>query len=147
SGIDAALAARAAALAGGSLERARALADEDVCRLGDEVRERASRLARLSVPELLETAEALAGPRGERGREQKEIALAALLDELRAQMLRAAETPSEADGETDVETRRRRARRAAQRLAAAYAASCDLDRNANAQLTWNKLLFDLRALR
>ena len=140
SGADATLAAQAAALAGGSLERARVLADEELCALGDELRERLSRIAHLSVAELLDLAEELAGARGERARERQEVRTAALLDWYREGMIAAATQPDDADPEEH----RASLRRAWRRLRLAHDATCDLERNANPQLAWNKLLLDLR---
>lgn len=141
-GTDAQLAANAAAIAGGSLERARTLADEELCALGSEVRERLARVDHSSVAELLDAAENLAGPRGERARERQDVKTAALLDCLRDQMIAAALVD---DG--DPEEQRAAVRRAWRRLRLAYDTVVDLERNANAQLAWNKLLFELRTSR
>lgn len=139
SGTDATLATRAAALAGGSLERARVLADAELCALGDELRGRLSQIAHRSVAELLDFAEELAGARGERAREQQDIRTAALLDWYRERMIAAARQPND----DDPEEYRANLRQAWWCLRLAHDATCDLERNANAQLTWNKLLLDL----
>jgi DNA polymerase III subunit delta' len=140
-GVTPDLAESAAALSGGSLERARALADEEVAQIGAEITSRLEELPRLSVPQLLDAAEEIAGPRGERGRERKEIRAAMLLERLREEMIATAADP---EGD-DPEARLAAVRRAWKRLASGYETWRDLEQNANPQLAWNRLLFDLRA--
>lgn len=141
-GIDPDLARRAAALSEGRLDRGRVLADEELCKVGDEVQARLGELERMSVPQLLDAAEELAGSRGERASERQEIQRAALLEWYREQMIAAATSSAP----EDPEDRRARVRRAWRRLASAYATCVDLERSANAPLAWNRLLLDLRSL-
>jgi DNA polymerase-3 subunit delta' len=140
-GIDAELAGKAARLAGGSLDRARILADEALCKVGEEVRARLGELDRMTLPQLLDAAEELAGSRGERASERQEVQRAALLERYREQLLGVATSPTPGDPEDH----RVAIRRAWRRLASAYATCVDLERNANAQLAWNRLLLDLRS--
>lgn len=140
-GVAPELSATAAALSGGSLERARALADEEVAQVGSELASCLRELPRMSVPQLLDAAEEIAGPRGERGRERKEVRATMLLERLREEMLATAAAPA---GD-DAEDRLAAVRRAWKRLASGYETWRDLEQNANPQLAWNRLLFDLRA--
>jgi DNA polymerase-3 subunit delta' len=141
-GIDPELARRTAVLAEGRLDRARILADEELCKVGEDVQARLRELERMSIPDLLDGAEELAGARGERASERQEIQRAALLGWYRDEMIAAANASSPADPED----RRAQIRRAWKRLARAYATCVDLERSANAQLAWNRLLLDLRSL-
>jgi len=141
-GTDPELARRAAALSAGSLDRARILADEELCRVGDDVQSRLGELGRMTVAQLLDTADELAGSRGERARERQEIQRAALLEWHRERMIAAANAAPAGDPEEH----RAAIRRAWRRLASAYATCVDLERSANPPLAWNRLLLDLRSI-
>jgi DNA polymerase-3 subunit delta' len=140
-GIEIELARKTARLAGGSLDRARILADEALCKVGEQVQARLGELDRMTLPQLLDAAEELAGSRGERASERQEVQRAALLEWYRDQLITVATAPFPGDAEDH----RAAIRRAWRRLASAYATCVDLERNANAPLAWNRLLLDLRS--
>ncbi|MEW6272599.1 MAG: DNA polymerase III subunit delta' [Thermodesulfobacteriota bacterium] len=146
SGVEPDVARRAAALAGGSLDRARELASTEGWARAEELRARLERAGRLSIPERLDLAAELS-PRGERNRGLQALTTATLLELFRARMVAAASAaPPGADGgpgEDDPFVRLAPVRRAREQLAQAYATVRDLERNANANLAWDKLLLQL----
>lgn len=156
-GVDADLARRTAAVAGGSLDRARELAGSDGAQRCEELRARLERLGRLSIPEKLDLAAELS-PRGERNRAQQALYTSTLLEFFRARMVAAAAAAqsgaaapgpgSAAPGAVAEAAEEQHARlapvsRARELLARAYATTRDLERNANANLAWDKLLLSL----
>lgn len=141
-GIDLDVARRAAALAGGSLDRARELTSSDGWARSEELRSRLEQIDRLAIPERLDLAAELS-PRGERGRGQQTITTAAVLELFRDQMLRAARDAATAGDQGDLYERLAAVRRAHRRMSQVYASVRDLERNANVNLTWDKLLLDL----
>jgi DNA polymerase-3 subunit delta' len=151
-GVDAEAARSAACLAEGSLDAAREIAAGDATERCAEIRERLDRLARMSIPEVLDFAAEVAPPRGPR--EHQSIYAAAVVDWCRRRVKRAAEAAREAaqggaagkgPSRIDAEARLDAVRRAHRQLERAYATSRDLERNANAHLAWDCLLLDLRA--
>ena len=141
-GIAPDVARRAAAFAAGSLDRARELASGEGFDRCEELRSRLERLDRLSIPERLDLAAELS-PRGERNRGQQALTIAAVLELFRERMLTAARaTPPATPGDDGYE-RLGEARHARRQLALVYASVRDLERNANANLAWDKLLLEL----
>lgn len=141
-GVAADVAQRAAALAGGSLDRARELTSEEGWARGEELRSRLEQVDRLSVPERLDLAAELS-PRGERNRAQQTLTTATALALFRDRMVSAArEAGPAADPEAD-DDRLAGVRRAHRRMAKVYASVRDLERNANANLAWDSLLLEL----
>jgi DNA polymerase-3 subunit delta' len=136
------VARRAAALAGGSLDRARELTSEDGWARCEELRSRLEQIERLGVPERLDLAAELS-PRGERNRSQQALTTATVLELFRDRMVAAARDAGPMlDDDTDYD-RLSAVRRAHRRMAKVYASVRDLERNANANLTWDKLLLEL----
>ncbi|MBM4243307.1 MAG: DNA polymerase III subunit delta' [Deltaproteobacteria bacterium] len=145
-GVAADLARRAAALAGGSLDRARELTSEEGWARCEDLRSRLERVDRLGVPERLDLAAELS-PRGERNRTQQALTTATVLELFRDQMVAAARDAGPAAGPDGDYDRLAAARRAHRRLAKVYASVRDVERNANANLAWDKLLLGLGDLR
>jgi DNA polymerase-3 subunit delta' len=144
-GIESAVARRAASLAGGSLDRGRELASTEGWARAEELRARLERAERLPIPDRLDLAAELS-PRGERNRSLQALTTATLLELFRGRMLAAASAAAQAAGaatDEDLFTRLTPVRRARERLAQAYATVRDLERNANANLAWDKLLLEL----
>jgi len=156
-GIDATAARRAAALAAGSLDRARELASGASWERCEELRARLDGLERLTIPERLDLAAELS-PRGERNRSQQTLATATILELFRDRMVSAAreaatpDTPDTPDTADTADTaasdgtsyeRLVAVRRARRQLEHVYASVRDLERNANANLAWDKLLLEL----
>lgn len=143
-GVAADVARRAAVLAGGSLDRARELSSGDGWARCEDLRERLERLDRLTIPERLDLAAELS-PRGERNRALQALTTATVLELFRERMLAAARsaasTPVPDDG--DEHDRLAAVREARRRLARVYASVRDLERNANANLAWDRLLLEL----
>jgi DNA polymerase-3 subunit delta' len=141
-GIADDVARRAAALAGGSLDRARELTSEDGWARCEELRSRLEQLDRLGVPERLDLAAELS-PRGERNRSQQALTTATVLELFRDRMVAAArDAGPQADPDADYD-RLGAVRAAHRRMAKVYASVRDLERNANANLAWDKLLLEL----
>jgi len=141
-GIDPALAARAAAVATGSLDRARDLASSEGFARCEEIRAKLERVDRLGVPERLDLAAELS-PRGERNRGQQALTSATVLELFRDRMLAAARAADPAGPDDDLHERLAAVRRAHRQLSHVYATVRDLERNANAHLAWDKLLLAL----
>lgn len=141
-GIASDVARRAASLAGGSLDRARELTSDDGWARCEALRERLEQVERLSIPERLDLAAELS-PRGERNRGQQALTTATVLQLFRDRMVAAARDAQPAAGpEVDFE-RLSAVRQAHRRIAKVYASVRDLERNANANLAWDKLLLEL----
>ena len=141
-GVAADVAQRAAALAGGSADRARELTSEEGWARCEELRSRLEQVDRLSVPERLDLAAELS-PRGERNRAQQALTTATALELFRDRMVSAArDAGPAADPGTDHD-RLAGVRRALRRMAKVYASVRDLERNANANLAWDSLLLEL----
>lgn len=142
-GIDADLARRAGGLAAGSLDRARELASSEGFARSEELRARLERLDRLGIPERLDLAAELS-PRGERNRGQQALVTATILELFRERLLGAAkEAADPAPGDEDLHERLAEVRSAHRQLGRVYASVRDLERNANANLAWDKLLLEL----
>ncbi|MBM4267793.1 MAG: DNA polymerase III subunit delta' [Deltaproteobacteria bacterium] len=143
-GIDPELAGRAVALAEGSLDRARTLADEEGLAQADELRAKLDRLRKMRLVDVLDLAGELAGPRGEKGRAQQEVNVATVLSWCRAELARAAADAAAATDPDDVHERLEAVRAALRRAERSYATSRELERNANVHLAWDRLLLELR---
>jgi DNA polymerase-3 subunit delta' len=141
-GTDAEVARRAAALAGGSLDRARELATGDGWTRAEELRVKLDSVERLSVLERLDLAAELS-PRGERNRGQQALTTATVLELFRDRMVAASRAAAPATDAGDSYERLAAVRAARRRLALVYASVRDLERNANANLAWDKLLLEL----
>lgn len=145
---DPEVAETAAGLAEGSLDRARILAAEGGLEYTGELRTKLAALPRSRLPEVLDLAAELAGPRGEKGQAQQQLNRATVLDWCRERLLEAAAATEPASGEAgDVHERLDEVRRALRRLDRAYAISREFERNANSHLAWDRLLLDLREAR
>jgi DNA polymerase-3 subunit delta' len=141
-GVAPDVARRAGALADGSLDRARELTSEEGWTRCEDLRSRLEQIDRLSIPQRLDLAAELS-PRGERNRSQQALTTATVLGLFRDRMLSAArQVQSHGDPETDHE-RLDAVRRAHRGMAKVYASVRDLERNANANLAWDKLLLEL----
>ncbi len=143
-GVSSEDARRAAALSNGSLERAREMASEEAAARIAELYERLARLPRLSIPERLDVAAALA-PRGERSRAQQALTHAAVLEFFRSRVLDAARSAPATEKTDDLHARLGAVRRAGRQLERAYATVRDLERNANANLAWDAFVLGLDA--
>jgi len=141
-GIDPELARRAGTLASGSLDRGRELASSEGFARSEEIRARLERLDRLSIPERLDLAAELS-PRGERNRGQQALTTATILEMFRERMLDAARAAAPGTADDDLHEHLAAVRRARRQLAEVYASVRDLERNANANLAWDKLLLEL----
>jgi DNA polymerase-3 subunit delta' len=142
-GIDATAARRAAALAGGSLDRARELVSGEGFERTEEVRSSLASVERLSIPERLDLAAALS-PRGERNRAQQALTTATVLDLFRERLVEAARAAESSPADAaDSYERLAAVRRARRQLEQAYASVRELEQNANANLAWDKLLLEL----
>ena len=137
-GVSEADARTAAVLAEGSLERARELASGDLAERCRDLQSRLDDLPRTSIPEVLDLAAELTPARGARA--EQAILVTTVLDWCRRRMRAAvAESSAAADPEA-----RERLRGAVRPLERAYATSRDRARYANAHLSWDCLLLDLR---
>jgi len=135
----------AADLAEGSTDRARALTAEGGLEHLAELRGKLDALGRSTIPQILDLAADLAGPRGDKGRAQQRRNLATVLAWCRDHLLdTASATPP---GDDDDHDRLDAIRHALRRAEAAYARSRELERNANTHLGWDRLLLDLRESR
>ena len=141
-GVDGDVAARAAALASGSLDRARELTSSEGWARCEELRARLEQIDRLSIPERLDLAAELS-PRGERNRGQQALTTATVLELFRERMVTAARDAGQTAADDDSYDRLAAVRRARRRLGQVYATVRDLERNANANLAWDKLLLEL----
>lgn len=145
-GVEPPTAATAAALADGSLDRARSLTDEEGLAWAEELRTRLDAIARTPVPQLLDLAAELSGPRGEKGRARQELNRTTVLTWCRERLLAEAgdqpapNTEEAAQWITSIEKTLRRSEQA-------YATVRELDRNANTNLAWDRLILGLRAAR
>ncbi len=148
-GVEAESAESAAALAEGSLDRARTLTADDGLAYTRELRDKLGALPGTSIPHLLDLAAELAGPRGEKGRARQQLNRAVTLDWCRDHLLdaaRAVGTPPE-DETDEPHEGLDELRRALQRAEIAYATTREFERNANAHLAWDRLLLGLRGAR
>ena len=144
--VAADVAGRAAALASGSLDRARELTSGEGWSRCEDLRSRLEQIDRLSVPERLDLAAELS-PRGERNRTQQALTTATVLELFRDRMVAAArDADPAADADADHD-RLAAVRHAHRRMAQVYASVRDLERNANANLAWDKLLLELGSRR
>ncbi len=147
-GFEADLAESAAALAEGSLDRARALAADGGLEYTAELRTKLARLPKATLPQVLDLAAELAAPRGEKGHAQQQLNRATVLDWCRDRVLEAAAGTEPAVGtEPDDHDRLDDVRRALRRVDRAYAINREFERNANSHLAWDRLLLDLRQSR
>jgi DNA polymerase-3 subunit delta' len=141
-GIAPEVARRAATLADGSLDRARELASGDGWARAEELRAQLDTAQRLSVLERLDLAAELS-PRGERNRSQQMLNTATVLALFRDRLVAAAQTAEPPSPGDDSYERLIAVRRARRQLEQVYASVRDLERNANANLAWDKLLLEL----
>lgn len=128
-------AAELAALADGSLERAGQLAGEETRERYEELRAQFDSLAETSIPDLLDLAENLSGGKGDERRRRMAVDSAILLDWARGRMLDSVQG-GDPDG----------ARSALARLRRIHGTTRDLEHYANARLSWESLLLDLRRM-
>lgn len=124
-----------AGLAEGSLDRAEQLAGEETRERYEELRGRLDSLAATSIPDLLDFAENLAGGKGDERRRRMAVDSAILLDWARGGMLDAVDS-RDSDGISNALARLRRI----------HGTTRDLDHYANARLSWESLLLDLRRM-
>ncbi|MFM7736779.1 MAG: DNA polymerase III subunit delta' [Alphaproteobacteria bacterium] len=136
-GTDPADARTAAPLAEGSLARARDLASGELAERCRDLRDRLDRLHATPVAEVLDLASEMTGSRGARA--EQSALVATVLDWCRGRV-REAVAASAGEGAGAREA----VRHAVRQLERAYATSRDLDRHANAHLSWDVLLLDLR---
>ena len=127
--------AQVAALADGSLERARQLTGEETRERYDELRAHFDALAQTSIPDLLDLAENLSGGKGDERRRRMAVDTAILLDWARGRMFESVE-----GGDPDA------VRSALARLRRIHGTTRDLEHYANARLSWESLLLDLRRM-
>ncbi|MDG2307925.1 MAG: DNA polymerase III subunit delta' [Candidatus Binatia bacterium] len=151
-GTDPEVAKHAAALAEGSLDRARSLAAEGGLEYTAELRGKLATLPKLRLPQVLDLAAELAAPRGEKGQAQQQLNRATVLDWCRDQLLEAARATESTDAagtddEAEAHDRLHEIRRALRRADRAYAINREFERNANSHLAWDRLLLDLRESR
>lgn len=146
--VDPAAAESAATLADGSLDRARRLAAEGGLEHISELRRKLAALQRSTLPQVLDLAAELAGPRGEKGRVQQQLNRATVLEWCRERLLSAAADTQPADlSETEDHDRLDDVRRALRRAEKVYATTREFEKNANSHLAWDRLLLDLRESR
>lgn len=136
-GIDPVDARTAAPLAEGSLARARDLASGELAGRCRDLRERLDRLHATPVAEILDLASEMTASKAARA--EQAALVATVLDWCRGRVRDAVAAPG-GEGPAGRET----VRRAVRQLERAYATSRDLDRHANAHLSWDVLLLDLR---
>ncbi|MEO2168304.1 MAG: DNA polymerase III subunit delta' [bacterium] len=132
-GAEGGQAAAIAALAGGSLDQADRLASDETRSRADELRGRLDQLPSLSIPDLLDFAAELARGKGDERRERMALDSTIFLDWARGHMVQAAKS-----GEAET------IRSALGRLRRIHGTTRDLERYANAQLSWESLLLDLQ---
>jgi len=147
-GVDVDLAGDAAALAEGSLDRARSLAAEGGLEYSAELRAKLAALPRSTIPQVLDLAAELARPRGEKGPARQQLNRATILDWCRDQLLEVVGHPVAGDPDAPERvTHLDEVRRALRRVERAYATHLEFQRNANSHLAWDRLLLDLRESR
>ncbi len=134
--------AQAARLAEGSLERARELLDEELAAAASSFEERLDGMSRTTIPELLDLAAELAGSRGAGRRDRQLVHVTTMHVWGRRRLHEAAEIHATQRSPAS-EAALARARR---QLGLIHATSRALDRNANIELTWDRLLLGLRNL-
>ncbi len=134
--------AQAARLAEGSLERARELLDEDLAAAASSFGERLDEMSRTTIPELLDLAAELAGSRGA-GRRERQLAHVTAMHVWGRRRLHEAALVHASNRNPVTEAGLARARR---QLGLIHATSRALDRNANVELAWDRLLLGLRNL-
>ena len=136
-GTEPADARTAAPLAEGSLVRARELASGDLAERCRDLRDRLDRIHLAPVADVLDLASEMTASRGARA--EQSALVATVLDWCRRRVREAV--AASAGGDADA---REGVRRAVRQLERAYATSRDLDRHANAHLSWDVLLLELR---
>ena len=129
-------ATRIAAIAGGSLQEADRLASEESQEQSLHIREQLNNLGALSIPEILDFAGELASGKGEERRDRMALQGTIFLDWARSRMVDAA-TRGDSEG----------TRASLKILKRIHGTTRDLSHYANAQLTWESLLLDLREMR
>lgn len=137
SGTEPADARTAAPLAEGSLVRARELASGDLAERCRDLRDRLDRIHLAPVADVLDLASEMTASRGARA--EQSALVATVLDWCRRRVREAVAASAGGDAGA-----REGVRRAVRQLERAYATSRDLDRHANAHLSWDVLLLDLR---
>lgn len=136
-GVEPADAATAAPLAEGSLVRGRELASGDLAERCRELRDRLDRIHVAPVTDVLDLAAEMTASRGARA--EQSALVSTVLDWCRRRVRTAVEGAGAAGpGGLDA------VRRAVRQLERTYATSRDLDRHANAHLSWDVLLLELR---
>ena len=129
-------AAHVAAIAGGSLREAERLASEESQEQSRHIRDRLAALTTLPLTEVLDFAAELAAGKGEQRRDRMAIQGTIFLDWARSRMTEAA-----AAGDLEG------TRVSLQILKRIHGTTRDLNHYANAQLSWESLLLDLRQMR
>ncbi len=127
----------------GSLERAREMLDEDAVAAATALEEQLENIERTGIPDLLDLAAELAGARGAGRRDRQTAHLTAMQLWGRRRLRAAAETHSSDPGPASRAT----LLHARRRLGLIHATSRALERNANIELAWDRLLLELRTPR
>jgi len=135
-GAEPADAATAAPLAEGSLVRGRELASGELAERCRDLRDRLDRIHESPVTEVLDLASEMTASRTARA--EQSALVATVLDWCRRRVREAVASSTSGPGGRDA------VRRAVRQLERAYATSRDLDRHANAHLSWDVLLLELR---
>ncbi len=135
-GAEPADAATAAPLAEGSLVRGRELASGELAERCRDLRDRLDRIHESPVTEVLDLASEMTASRTARA--EQSALVATVLDWCRRRVRDAVASSAAGPGGRDA------VRRAVRQLERAYATSRDLDRHANAHLSWDVLLLELR---
>jgi len=135
-GTDPADAATAAPLAEGGLVRARELSSGELAERCRDLRARLDRLHLAQVTEVLDLAAEMTASRGARA--EQSALVSTVLDWCRRRVREAVAAAGDGPGASDG------VRRAVRQLERTYATSRDLDRHANAHLSWDVLLLELR---
>ena len=125
-----------AAMAGGSLQEAERLSSEESQEQSLHIRSRLDELPGLPLTDVLDFAAELASGKGEERRDRMTLQGTIFLDWARSRMKEAADV-----GDPE------RTRASLQILKRIHGTTRDLNHYANAQLTWESLLLDLRQMR
>jgi DNA polymerase-3 subunit delta' len=129
-------AASVAAVAGGSLQEAERLSSEECQEQSRHIQSRLDELPTLPLPDILDFAAQLAAGKGEERRDRMTLQGSIFLDWARSRMTAAA-AAGDLEGTRD----------SLQILKRIHGTTRDLSHYANAQLTWESLLLDLRQMR